>query len=258
MHKFIKHMADKEFNRLPAEAYEKFAQDIYKQANYYVGQFLHLLDKGWTIMITSDHAQVAPKHDMHVISDISSLTAGVMKDLGFTVLKKDADGKEIAEIDWEKTKAVSVRECNIYINLKGREATGIVDPADKYELEEEIMTALYGYKDPKTGHRIISVALRNRDAILLGYGGPECGDICYWMAEGYNFDHADCLSTTWGESDTSVSPIFIAAGPGLKKGFRTDRVIRQVDMVPTIAVLLGTRMPHQCEGAPIYQILEEN
>ena len=77
------------------------------------------------------------------------------------------------------------------------------------------------------------------------------------MAEGYNYDHNDCLSTTLGEGDTSVSPIFIAAGAGIKKGFETDRIIRQVDVAPTMAVLAGVRMPAQCEGAPIYQILEE-
>ena len=173
------------------------------------------------------------------------------------MLKKDENGKDIAEIDWEKTKAVAVRECNIYINLKGRNATGIVDPADKYELEEEIMTALYSYKDKKTGHRIVSVALRNKDAVLLGYGGPDCGDICYWMAEGYNFDHGDCLSTTVGEADTSVSPIFIAAGKGIKEGFYTDRIIRQADFAATVTYLGGVRMPAQCEGAPVYQIFAE-
>ncbi len=65
------------------------------------------------------------------------------------------------------------------------------------------------------------------------------------------------LSTTWGYADTSVSPIFMAAGPGLKVDFETERIIRQVDVVPTIATILGVRMPHQCEGAPIYQILEQ-
>ena len=37
----------------------------------------------------------------------------------------------------------------------------------------------------------------------------------------------------------------------------TDRMIRQVDVAPTIATILGVRMPKECEGAPIYQILEE-
>ena len=254
-HMFIKHLAKKDFNRLPQEAYEKFMEDIYVQTDYYLGQFLHLLDEDWTILIFSDHAQVAPKHDLQFLGDPSGVNVRVMEELGFTVMKKDADGKEM--IDWSKTRAIANREGHIYLNIVGRDPEGIVDVADQYEVEEDIMTALYGYKDKKTGHRVVSVALRNRDAILLGMGGPESGDICYWMAEGYNFDHADCLSTTRGESDTSVSPIFIAAGKGIKQGYETDRYIRQIDFAATVAALGGVRMPRQCEGAPAYQIFED-
>ena len=254
-HMFIKHLAEKEFNRLPHEAYEKFMEDIYVQTDYYLGKFLHFLDEGWTIMIFSDHAQVAPKHDLQFLGDPSGVNVRVMEELGFTVMKKDENGKE--EIDWTKTRAIANREGHIYLNIKGRDPEGIVDPADQFELEEDIMTALYGYKDKMTGHRVVSVALRNRDAVLLGMGGPESGDICYWMAEGYNFDHADCLSTTRGESDTSVSPIFIAAGKGIKQGYETVRYIRQIDFAATVAALGGVRMPRQCEGAPAYQIFED-
>ena len=257
-HMFVKHLAEREFNRLPHAAYEKFMEDVYVQTDYYLGKFLPRLDDGWTILIFSDHAQVAPKHDSPFLADCSGVNVRVMQELGFTVLKTDADGNELPEIDWSKTRAIASREEHIYINLKGRDEHGIVDPADKYELEEEIMTALYGYRDKKTGHRVVSVALRNRDAVLLGQGGPEAGDICYWLAEGYNFDHADCLSTTLGEGDTSVSPIFIASGRGVKQGFYTERIIRQIDFAPTVAVLGGVRMPAQCEGAPAYQILTED
>ena len=118
------------------------------------------------------------------------------------------------------------------------------------------MTDLYGYRDKTTGKRVIALALRNKDAVLLGLGGERSGDIIYFLAEGYNYDHADSLSTTWGYGDTSVSPIFIAAGKGIKKGFTTKRIIRQVDVAPTLAVLGGVRMPRECEGAPIYQILD--
>ena len=56
---------------------------------------------------------------------------------------------------------------------------GIVDPADQYELEEQIITDLYNIKDKESGKRIIAWALRNRDAIALGLGGPDSGDIIY-------------------------------------------------------------------------------
>ncbi len=265
-HMFIKHLADKDWNRNPVSMAEKWMENLYKQADYYIGKFLHLLDEGWTVFIFSDHGQVAPAHDMQLLGDPSGVNVGVMKELGYTVLKQDEEGNDLREIDWTKTRAVANRACNIHLNIKGRNKhkqpdgsviDGIVDPADQYELEEQIMTDLYGYRDEKTGKRIVSIALRNRDAVLLGYGGPDCGDIVYWIAEGYNFDHGDSLSTTLGVKDTSVSPIFIAAGPGIKEGFETERVIRQIDFVPTVAVVGGVRMPAQCEGAPVYQILTE-
>lgn len=265
-HMFIKHMAEHEFNRNPVSMALKWMENLYKQADYYLGKFLHYLDEGWTVCIFSDHGQVAPKHDMQYLGDPSGVNLRVMQELGYTDVLRDENGEELPEIDWTKTTAVAIHECNIYINLKGRNKhklpdgtiiDGLIDPADQYEFEEKIMTDLYALRDKKTGKRIVSVALRNRDAVLLGYGGPDCGDICYWMAEGYNFDHGDCLSTIYGENSTSVSPIFIAAGPGVKEGYETDRVIRQVDFAATVAALGGVRMPRQCEGAPVYQILTE-
>ena len=262
-HRFIRFMTkgdkdyDIEFGAKDEEQYQKFMDDIYLQIDRYLGSFLHYLDDGWTIIITSDHAQVCPAHRPPMLGDPQGVNVGVMQELGYTVLKVDENGKQLREIDWEKTKAVANRECNIYINLKGRNPHGCVEPADKYELEEQIMTDLYGYKDKKTGKRVVALALRNKDAVLLGYGGPECGDICYWIAGGYNYDHCDALSTVEGVGDTSMNSIFVAAGPGIKAGYTTDRVIRQVDFAPTVAVLGGVRMPAQCEGAPVYQIFDK-
>lgn len=264
-HMFIKHLADRPFNRNPVSVAEKWMEDLYVQTDYYLGKFIHLLDEGWTILIFSDHAQVAPAHTIPLLIDMNGMCTPLMEQLGYTVTFKDENG-EVTGIDWSKTRAIIQREGHVYLNIKGRDKhtlsdgtviDGIVDPADQYELEEQIMTDLYSLKSPETGHRIVSVALRNRDAVLLGQGGPEAGDIIVWHAEGYNFDHADCISTTLGENDTSVSPIFIASGKGLKKGYETDRIIRQIDFAPTVAVLGGVRMPAQCEGAPAYQIFEE-
>ena len=254
-HQFIKHLAERPFNRNPVSVAEKWMQDLYIQTDYYLGKFIHLLDEGWTILIFSDHAQVAPAHDIPLLVYAGGVTLPLMEELGLTKSYVDENGKRL--IDWTQTKAVIQREGHIYLNLIGRTNHGIVDPKDQYELEEEIMTKLYGLTDPQTGHRIVSVALRNRDAVLLGQGGPEAGDILVWHAEGYNFDHDDCLSTTFGENDTSVSPIFIACGKGIKEGYQTERIIRQIDFAPTVAVLGGVRMPRDCEGAPVYQILSE-
>ena len=256
-HTFVRYMKDKGQNKHTEEEYGHWLEELYILADYYIGSFWDLIDKGWTVFIFSDHALVGPEHMPAFIGDMSGINVRVMNELGYTYMKLDENGKELREIDWSKTRAIASQANNIYINLKGRDKYGIVDPADKYELEEQIITDLYGYKHPDTGKRVIAIALRNKDAVLLGYGGPECGDIVYWTADGYNYDHADGLSTCEGAQDTSLSPIFIAAGKGIKKGVETDRMIRQVDLVPTAAVIGGVRMPAQCEGAPVYQILEQ-
>ena len=266
LHKIISHMAEVPKNYHPVEVYRKWAENIYIQTDEYLGKFLHLLDEGWTIIITSDHGLVPGTYDVPMIQDANGVCTEIMEELGYTVLKRDKDGNRIGEVDWTKTRAIVQNEGHIYLNIKGRNKhsmsdgtviDGIVDPEDQYALEEQIMTDLYSLKHPDTGRRYVALALRNKDCVHLGQGGPECGDIFFWNAEGYNMDHGDGLSTTYGEGDTSLSPIFIAAGPGIKKGFETDRVIRQIDFAPTVAFLGGVRTPANCEGAPVYQIFED-
>ena len=182
---------------------------------------------------------------------------GILKDLGYTVLKKDEQGNELKEIDWSKTRAIATRTSYIWINLKGRNPHGIVDPADKKALEEQIIDDLYACKDPATGKRFIALALRNKEAALLGLDGPETGDIVYMNREGCVTEHGNALSTYRGYFGTSVSPTFIAAGKGIINDPDVKRVIRQVDVAPTIAVLAKVRPPKDCEGAPVYQIISK-
>lgn len=256
-HMFIKYMKTGRNNLTQAD-FAQFMEDVYVQTDYYIGKFMHLLDKGWTILIVSDHAQVCPEHHILPLGD-TGVNVQLMRELGFTSIKQDAEGNDLHEIDWEHTKAIASRGNHIYINLKGRNEFGIVEPEDQFELEEEIMTALYGYQDKETHKRVVALALRRQDAVVLGLGGeyPQCGDIIYFMAQGYNYDHGDSLSTVRGFADTSVSPIFIAVGAGIKEGYTIERYIRQVDIAPTMAILGGVRFPAQCEGAPAYQIFTE-
>lgn len=252
----------KKGSKLPPEILQQLFREVYMQTDNYIGEFLELLDEGWTILIVSDHGQTTPEYATkdHLPATFRLNTAGVnaydMRKLGYTVLQKDEEGNDIPKVDWSKTTAFTSSYGQIYINLKGREPYGIVDPADKYELEEKIMTDLYSLRDELTGHRIVSVALRNKDAVIFGEGGPESGDIIYYIAEGYTGDHSDGLSTIDGTCDTSVRSVFMAAGSGIKSNYLTDRIVKHVDVTPTVATLLGVRMPAQCEGAPIYQILD--
>jgi hypothetical protein len=257
-HNYIKYMKERSTSKISEAQAIEYAEATYKVTDDYLGSFLHLIDEGWTIILFSDHALICPEAEAHVIGESCGICADPFRSMGYTVMKKDANGNDLPEVDWSQTKAIQTRSNSIYINLKGRQPHGIVDPADKYELEEQIITDLYGWTDERTGHRIVSLALHNKDAVLLGLGGPTGADIVFFVHDDYCYDHGNGLSTAQGYNDTSLSPIFIAAGPGIKQNFRTDRWVREVDLAPTAAVLLGVEIPAECEGAPAYQILSES
>ena len=237
--------------------FQHLIQQAYVDTDKYLGQFLHLLEKDWSIFIVSDHGLLVRNEEMiPILGDPFGINITIMEQLGYTVLQKNEDGVKIKKIDWDKTKAVASQGNQIWINLKGRNASGIVEPSEKYDLEEQIINDLYSYRLPN-GKRAVAVALRNKDAAVIGMNGEECGDIIYFLNEGGNRVHGDSMSTYLGAFDSSVSPIFVAAGKGIKKGVKTERVIRQIDFAPTIAEICGIRKPAQCEGAPVYQIISK-
>lgn len=257
-HMYMPFLKNRENSMHPEEDFYKMHEATYQMADEYIGYFLPLLDQGWSIMMFSDHSLVCREGNTHDIGDNYGINAGIMYELGYTSLRKDADGNLLPEIDWENTTAIQQRANSIYINLKGRDRYGIVDPEEKYALEEKIITDLYAYRDQKTGNRVVSLALHRKDANLFGLGGEyNSGDIIFFIHDDYVRDHGESLSTATGHADTSVGPIFVAAGKGIKENFQMKLFPREVDVAPTAAVLLGVSIPAQCEGAPIYTILTE-
>lgn len=261
-HHFIDHSAHQFWNYAlqkpgadPAEGYQAQIDKTYEVADEYIGSFMHLLEEGWAIIVTSDHGEQIHEKAPARLGSAGGVSAGIMKELGWTVMKKDENGQDTTEIDFEKTKAVAIRTSYIWINLKGRDEHGIVEPEDKYDVEEEIIDSLYRYRDAN-GDRIIAMAFHNKDAKVIGLDGPYTGDIVYMNREHFVTEHGQGLSTYRGYYGTSVSPIFMAAGQGIQHDDDVRRTIRQVDVAPTVAALLGVRMPKDCEGAPVYQILE--
>lgn len=117
------------------EFYQKAFEYIYEQTDRYIGRFVKYIDEGWTVVVVSDHGLICEENETPILAE-GAVNVPVMKELGYTVLKKDENGNELREVDWTKTRAVAIRGGQIYINVKGRDPEGIVDPADKYDLEQ--------------------------------------------------------------------------------------------------------------------------
>ena len=99
---------------------------VYCQTDDYLGRFLHFLDKGWTIIITSDHGLITEENHPPILVE-GTVSIPVMKELGYTVLKKDENGKEIREIDWTRTRAVAVPVSYTHLVVYKRQAVRRTD-----------------------------------------------------------------------------------------------------------------------------------
>lgn len=73
--------------------YQGFIEYTYEQTDRYLGRFLPFLDQNWTIIITSDHGLITEDNHPPMLGE-TGLNVPVMKELGYTVLQKDANGTE--------------------------------------------------------------------------------------------------------------------------------------------------------------------
>ena len=157
--------------------------------------------------------------------------------------------------DYPKSKAIPQRTCYVYVNLKGRDPDGIVEPEDYEKVQQEIIHALYTYIDPKTGKRPIAMALTKRDARIFGHHGDRVGDVVYAVQPWFGSQHGAILPTA-KYSVGSLHPLLLLAGPGLKKAHRLERTCNLTDIVPTICYVMNWPIPKNAEGAIVYQLFE--
>ncbi len=237
------------------EKYQAILYQMYELHDQYIGEMLKQLDGETVVFICSDHAAVP-----HSIGDvnpglgsIAGITTGVMEELGYTKTFIDAAGS--IQIDWSQTRAVFHRSSHIYINLKGRDPEGIVEPADYAATVQQLISDLYSYRHPDTGKRVVAFCLTREEMEIVGMGGPHCGDILCQLVPTYCEEHANCPTTASNEG-YSLNNLCMMVGAGIKKGAQFNRVIRLTDVVPTICYLTGTSMPSNVEGGIIWQALE--
>lgn len=176
----------------------------------------------------------------------------LLEDLGYLVINRES-GKAI--IDWEKTQAIGQRSGYIYINLKGRDPQGSVDPEDYDDLVQEIIDKIITYRD-ETGRRPFNLAFNRQDMAVFGLWGEHVGDIYFTFYPNWARVHGTSLTTNTYKH-TSVKCLFMAVGAGIMLGCTLDRSVRIVDVVPTICELIHMPVPNKTEGGVIYQALEE-
>lgn len=229
--------------------------NFYKITDDLTGDIMEAMDDETALFIVSDHGGMSREKGCEppLIGDPHSVAGKMMEDLGYMVVDRNSDPPVI---DWQKTRAISQRSGYIYINLKGREPHGSVEPEEYESLVEKIIDDLLCYRDPDNDRRPIALALRKEDMPILGLYGDHVGDIYFTFNPSWTRVHGTQLTTSTYKG-TSVGCLFMARGPGIKKGAVLNRPVKVIDIVPTICQISGIPLPRDVEGGVIYQALEE-
>ena len=216
----------------------------YASVDRMIGRVMELADDDTVILVCSDHGGT-PNQFRSV--DI----AEVLAEAGFIVYKEGT-----REIDWSKTRAINVGLVHVFINLKGREPHGIVDPADYEATQREIIAALHAYKDSETGRHPFSLALTHADAEMVNLTSDLVGDVVYALRPEFDGAHGKQLpSVSFGIGGQHST--FILSGAGVRQGVALQRQVRVIDVAPTLCHLLGLPMPRNIEGGVVYEALED-
>ncbi|AMV35994.1 alkaline phosphatase family protein [Planctomyces sp. SH-PL62] len=165
-------------------------------------------------------------------------------------------------IDWSRTRAYAQGNFGqIFLNLKGRQPQGCVDPGEARALLDEIKAGLMTIVDPATGEALVE---RVHEAAEL-YHGPHADkapdltvvlkDWKYRTIGLHDFTTHKIVSPAFGPTgDHRMEGVLVAGGPGIQP--RTGpQGANLLDIAPTVLHLLGVPVPADMDGRVLGELL---
>jgi len=230
--------------------------DIYVEADRILDRVMGRADKDTVIMVMSDHGF----NPFHREFNLNTW----LHQNDYHKLIKEWKGGDMAffeNTDWSRTKAYGLGLNGLYLNLKGREAEGIVNPGLEAEnLLREIASKLEQTTDPKTGRRAILRAFLAKDV----YHGPyvaEAPDIILGFDRGYRISwgsptgrmpeqiFTDNLEKWSG--DHMGAPEVIPGILAVNRKIRAEAAALY-DLAPSILDIFGIDRPKEMRGRNIF------
>ncbi len=228
----------------------------YQRNDAIVGRVLERLEEGDVLIVLSDHGCTSFQRGLN-------LNAWLLEH-GYLALKEGSDGREewLQSVDWSRTRAYAVGLVGLFLNLRGREAHGIVEPGAEAEtLKAELAEKLRGLRDPEKDRVAVNEAF---DTDLI-YRGPYKGNAPDLLV-GYNHGYR----ISWdGASGVVAGPVFEdntkawsgdhIVDPRIVPGILLTSVPVDledphiVDMAPTAMTLFGLEPAPHMEGRPLFE-----
>jgi predicted AlkP superfamily phosphohydrolase/phosphomutase len=230
--------------------YARAIQEIYRRSDDLIGRVRGRLDEQTILLVLSDHGFSSFRRGVN-------LNGWFLRE-GYLALREGArgDADYLRDVDWSRTRAYAVGLAGVYLNLRGREAQGIVAPGEVDPLKREIAAKLEALKDPDGDRRVVLEAVD----MASRYRGPyldQSPDLIVGYADGYRISWDAAIGKVAGEiiSDNSkcwsgdhcVDPRLV---PGVLFCSRPVDAENPsiVDVAPTILDLYGIAPPAYMEG----------
>jgi predicted AlkP superfamily phosphohydrolase/phosphomutase len=230
-------------------------EQLYRHNDAVLGRLAERLRPDDVLIVLSDHGFTSFRRGVNV--------NGWLHANGYLALKDGADGSGewLADVDWSRTRAYGLGLTGMFLNLKGREAQGIVAPGGEAEqLKAELIAGLSGLRDPVNGEAALSAVY---DPARL-YSGPYLGnapDLLLGFNHGYRISWGSATGVVAGpvcednpkpwSGDHCVDPRLV---PGVL--FCNRRIDRDdpalIDIAPTILRVFGVTPPAHMDGRPLF------
>jgi len=254
------------YNAAEAAKYGDSILRVYQRCDQLVGEVLKRIEPGTQVIVMSDHG-------FHSFRQAVNLNTWLVNEGLLAIQGQRAEVKSMNEmflgsgqfwekVDWSRTRAYAMGLGQIFINLKGREGQGAVDPAEYKAVVDDVAARLLTITDPKTGARIMSGAYK-RDDIYTGPFVKDAPDIQTGMADGYRVSWQTTLGGSppgdilypnerkWSGDHCGFDYRTI---PGVLISNRalTEPAPRIVDLAPTVLKYFGVPIPKDMDGKPLF------
>ena len=249
-HLFYRYFDKKHIRYTPHPKHKDALRNHYKFCDENIGEIVNLLGENAAIILLSGYS--VQRLDGRINLNEWLIQEGYM---GLKTRPKELSSLLEADIDWSQTKAWATGFIGqIYLNIKGREAQGIVDPRDYDTLLDELTKKLKAIPDKK-GDRLDTKVYKRKDIHSGEYAkfGPDLFiylDNCHWnISELIGYDSIYSYDTPEGPDDGGHGPygFFTMSGPGIPREGEVSGA-DLLDIAPTVLHLFGAGVPQDMEG----------
>ncbi len=248
-----------------AQRYGDAVERSYQTMDAIVGETMGALAPGDVLIVLSDHGFATWRRSVNYNSWLVEngylvLTGGARRQNLEALFSR---GQFWESVDWSKSRAYAMGLGDLYVNLKGREKNGIIEPGAAYEaLREELIRRLTGLTDPKNGERAVSRVFK-REEVYRRFDPRLIPDLIVTNRPGYRVSWQASLGVptenvfednrdVWSGDHCSLDPELVKGVFFASRRFRTAPVPGIADVTASIRALIGAPEPSDAAGKPLW------